>query len=126
MTKTLPLYGGALKANVLGSFVRGGETFHVIRPGYCIQGKRRTNWTQIVHEDIPVFESKMGMDLQGVTAKFRELWTNNIGDDPELLKRALAATKQERRRKFRDGRSGEAIAPATTRSKRDKGVKYTG
>ena len=52
--QNLPIYGGALKANKIGSFVLGGETFHIIRPGYDSQGRRRTTWTQFVHEDIPI------------------------------------------------------------------------
>lgn len=119
-----PIYGGAIRANKIGSFVKGGETFHIIRPGYCIQGKRRLTWTQIVHEDVPVFEVKVRADLSVVMDKFDAMWARHIGDDKALLAKALDATKSEHRRKFRDGRTGESPAPSLTRDGRGEGKRY--
>lgn len=121
----LPIHGGAIRANRIGSFVMGGETFHVIRPGYCTQGKRRENWTQVVHEDIPIFEAKLKVELTHVFDQFESKWKRTIGDDRDLLLRALAACKKERRRKFKDGVSGEAPAQSITRDGRGEGRRYT-
>jgi len=121
----LPIYDGAIRANKIGTFVKGGETFHVIRPGFCSQGKRRIAWTQIIHGDIPVFEVKIHAELQEVLEKFDTLWAKHIGRDKELMMKALEATKAEHRRKFRDGRTGQSIAPSVSRDGRDEGKRYT-
>jgi hypothetical protein len=122
----LPLHGGAIRANLIGSFVMGGENFHVIRPGYCSQGKRRLTWTQIVHEDVPIFEVKFGSgELVHVFDRFETMWKRTIGDDRDLLARALTACKAARRRKFKDGVSGEAPAPSAALDKRGEGRRYT-
>jgi hypothetical protein len=121
---TLPIHAGAIRANRLGSFVMGGETFHVIRPGYCTQGKRRDTWTQVVHEDVPVFEVKVKVELHYVFEQFETMWRRTIAEDRDLLARALAACKKERRRKFKDGTSGEAPAPGITSDKRGDGRRY--
>lgn len=113
--QTAPLYGEAIRANKLGAFVMGGEPFQVIRPGYDIQGRRRTTWTQIIHEDIPIFTARKDAPLREVIAQFESLWSRAIGEDRDLLLRALAACKKEHRRKFRDGESGEAPAPTISR-----------
>lgn len=120
----LPLHGGAIRANKLGTFVMGGETFHVIRPGYCTQGKRRATWTQIVHEDVPIFEVKLAVELPRVYEQFESQWARTIGKDRDLLARALTACKNERRRKFKDGVSGEAPAPGVTADGRGPGKTY--
>lgn len=122
--KTIPIYGGEIKAHTLGSFVMGGEVFHVIRPGYCIQGKRRTAWTQIVHEDIPIYGVRNYTELSAAIAQFEGQWKKYIGDDKVLLGKALASCKKEHRRKFRDGESGEAPAPTVTRDGRGQGKRY--
>lgn len=120
----LPLYGGAIRANKLGTFVKNGETFHVIRPGYCSQGKRRLSWTQVVHEDIPVFTIKVRAEMPAVLERFDSLWAKHIGEDKTLTKKALTATKNEHRRKFRDGKSGEAPAPSLNKDGRGEGKRY--
>lgn len=118
------LYGGAIKANKVGAFVLAGETFHVIRPGYDSQGKRRTTWTQVVHEDCPVFQVKVMTTLDQVIATFEDLFRRKVGDDPVVLARALEGSKSEHRRKFMDGKTGEAPAPTATRDGRDEGRRY--
>lgn len=119
----LPIYGDAIRANKIGSFVMGGETFHIIRPGYCIQGKRRQAWTQFVHDGIPVYETKVKSDMAQSIAQFERLWAKHIGADRDLLSKALSRCKDERRRKFRDGESGETPAPAM-RDGRSEGKRY--
>jgi hypothetical protein len=118
------LYDGAIKANKIGAFVAGGEQFHVIRPGYDIQGKRRTTWTQVVHEDIPIFQVKLSTELRNVMEQFDAQWARTIGDDPLLLQKALTACKNEHRRKFKDGVSGEAPAATISRDGRNTGLRY--
>jgi len=120
----LPIYDGAIQARKIGAFVMGGEAFQVIRPGYCAQGKRRTTWTQVVHEDVPVFEVKLDVDLRSALAQFETHWKRTIGSDKVLLGKALAACKAERRRKFRDGVSGETVAPSITRDGQGVGRRY--
>lgn len=118
------LYDGAIRANKLGTFVKGGETFHIIRPGYCCQGKRRLDWTQVVHEDIPVFEVKTRVEMSEALDRFDAMWAKHIGTNTELLAKALKATKAEHRRKFRDGKSGESPAPSLTKDGRGVGKRY--
>lgn len=124
MKKSHALYGGAIKAHKVGSFLMGGEHFHLIRPGYCIQGKRRLGWSQVVHDDVPVFEVKLGQDARAAMTEFEAQFARHIGDNPELLAKALDACKKERRRKFRDGTSGEAPAPGLPEG-RGEGRRYT-
>ncbi len=118
------LFDGAIQANKIGSFVKGGETFHVIRPGYCSQAKRRLKWTQIVHEDVPIFEAKVDVDFKHILAQFDSLWDRTIGEDRDLFQKALANCKRERRRKFKDGKTGETVAPSVTRDGRGAGRRY--
>jgi hypothetical protein len=120
----LPLYEGAIRAHEVGAFVMGGETFHIIRPGYCSQGRRRTTWTQIVHDDVPVFAVKVRTDLAAVIARFEAQWERHIRNDPAILAKALALCKGERRRKFRDGVTGESPAPASKLDSATQGVRY--
>lgn len=124
MREVVPIYDGAIRANKIGSIVKGGETFQIIRPGYCVQGKRRMTWTQVVHEGVPIYEAKVWSDLNTFLDQFDSLWAKHIGSDPELLKKALHRCKEEHRRKFRDGTSGEAPAPSLTRDGRGEGRRY--
>ncbi|AFU86621.1 hypothetical protein D869_gp293 [Caulobacter phage CcrRogue] len=105
------LYDGALEGNCVGRFVRAGQTFDVIRPGYDAQGVKRQTWTQIIHDGVPVFEVKVRTDLDNVIDRFDALWERHIGDDDDLLARALTSVKRERASKFRDGKAGVAPAP---------------
>lgn len=116
----LSLYAGALEANEVSRFVREGETFKVIRPGYDAQGEKKATWTQIVHEDVPIYEVKVKSTLDNVLDKFDILWDRHFDedDDPAFLAAALASVKRERRRKFRDGRSGVSPAPALSKDGR--------
>lgn len=120
----LPIYGGAIQANKIGSFIMGGETFHIIRPGYCSQGKRRLTWTQFVHDGVPIYETKVRVELDKVIQQFESMWRRHIGDDLDLLARALANTKKEHLRKFRDGVSGEAPAPTVAHDGRKTRLSY--
>ncbi|AXQ68730.1 hypothetical protein HOU00_gp395 [Caulobacter phage CcrPW] len=111
MSKSIPIYDGAIEANHVGSFVKMGEAFQVIRPGYDAQGNARAAWTQFVHDGIPVFEEKVKGPLSAATRSFDRQWAQFIGDDRDLMLRALEACKKEHRAKFRDGRSGVEPAP---------------
>lgn len=127
MSRPLSLYGGAVKANEVSRFVRAGKVFVVIRPGYDAQGEKRATWTQIVHEDVPIYEVKVRTALDNVLDKFDILWDRHIGDEDEqnaFLNRALESVKRERRAKFRDGRSGVAPAPALSRDGREPPLTY--
>src|SRR6266567_406248 len=120
----IPIFGGALKANLIGRFTRAGITFDIIRPGYDAQGRRRHTWTQFIVDGVPVFEVKKRIELDGAMDQFDELWTQYIKDDQELLVRAINAAKTERLSKFRDGRNGESPAPALTVDGREEGKRY--
>lgn len=114
----LPLYGGAIIAHRVSGFVRAGYSFDVVRPGFDAQGRKRETWTQIVHEGVPVYEVKLKTPLKNVLDRFEQAWDKTIGDDEDLLARALASVKRERNAKFMDGESGEAPAPALSRDGR--------
>ena len=122
--KVWPLYGGAIKGNKIGAFVMGGETFHVVRPGFDVQGRKRTAWTQVCHDDIPVYTVKMDVPLDAVIAKFEREFDATVRGDPAILARALEMSKTEHRRKFKDGVSGVEPAPALTRDGRGDGARY--
>lgn len=121
----IPLYDGALQANQVGRFARGGATFDIIRPGYDAQGRRRTTWTQFVFEGVPVFEVKRKVNLDVAMEIFDELWAEHIKDEHDLLLQALNSTRKDRLSKFRDGRTGESPAPALTVDGREEGKRYT-
>lgn len=123
--KTIPLYGGAIRAHKLGAFVRGGETFHVIRPGYDIQGQRRIKWTQFVHEDVPIFQVKLDVGLDAAMEAFDKAFEAVFaGPDLAKLPRALESAKAEHRRKFKDGVSGLEAAPSVTADPAGPGSVY--
>lgn len=119
-----PIYGGAIQANVIGSFVRLGQSFLVIHPGYDAQGRKRTAWKQVVHEDVPIWEHKLEAALPTVLERFSERFVDGIGDDTELLIRALTRCKAARRAAFMDGKSGVEPAP-TLHDGRSPGVNAT-
>lgn len=113
MTKTsLPLFDGAIQANLVGSFMKAGTKFDLIKPGYDSQGEVRRNWMQIVHEGVPIYDQKMQPTVKQTISSFEAQWEKIIGDDMELFARALASVKGERTSKFMDGESGEAPAPS--------------
>lgn len=118
------LYGGALKANKIGAFVLGGETFHIIRPGYDSQGRRQPRWTQFVHEDVPVYQVKMDVDLDAALERFETAFKAVFGDDRALLARALDGAKASHRERFMDGRTGVEPAPTATRDGVNEGRRY--
>ncbi len=118
------LYGGAIEAHQIGVFIMCGETFRIIRPGYNAQGQRKNTWTQIVHEDIPVYETKIKADVARAMALFQGNWKKTIGDDRELMRKALAACKASRRRQFGDGSAGVQPAQSLTRDGRGRGKRY--
>lgn len=121
MKKGLPIYDGAITAHSVGAFVKCGEAFQVIRPGYDCQGERRVSWTQVVHEGIPIFETKVKCELSVAMVEFDRQWAIHIGDNRELMKLALDACKKEHRRKFKDGVSGVEPAPTMTQDGRANG-----
>lgn len=122
--QNLPIYGGALKANKIGSFVLGGETFHIIRPGYDSQGRRRTTWTQFVHEDIPIYQIKMDVDLDVAIERFEAAFKVAIGEDRALLLEALKGSKASHRARFMDGETGQEPAPTATQDGVKVGRRY--
>lgn len=125
--KSIPLYDGAIKAHKVGGFIMGGEMFHIIRPGYDVQGQRRIKWTQFVHEDVPIFQVKTDMRLEDAIAHFTAQFDKTFsGDALAKLPRALKNSKAEHRRKFRDGVTGVEPAATTTLDGPAEGVVYTG
>jgi hypothetical protein len=121
---SIPLYDGALQANRVGAFIKGGRAFDVIRPGFDSQARKHKSWTQIVHEGVPVFTVKLLSPLEVVLARFEELWADLIGDDADLLARALEMSRNDHLRRFKDGVTGETPAPSLTRDGRDQGQSY--
>ncbi|USN16230.1 hypothetical protein PAPPERLAPAPP_04890 [Brevundimonas phage vB_BpoS-Papperlapapp] len=118
------LYAGALKANKIGAFVMGGETFHIIKPGYDSQGRRQTRWTQFVHEDVPIYQVKMDVDLDVAMDRFEAAFKTAIGEDRDLLAKALAGAKASHRARFMDGKTGVEPAPTTTQDGVHAGRRY--
>lgn len=123
--EVVSLYGGKTKANSIGSFMKEGFAFDIIRPGLDAQGRKRLAWTQFVFEGVPVFEVKIKVDLKGAMKKFDELWGQHIGEDRALAKAALERAKQDRTSKFQDGVTGESAAPAVSQDGRT-GKIYSG
>ncbi len=123
--KAIPIYGGQIKAHWVGAMVRGDQPFEVIRPGYDAQGKRRLTWTQFVHDDIPIYEVKVNIGLREACQKFTDEFRRfGLDQNPALLARALEQTKSGRRRRFKDGVSGEAPAPTTSQDGKREGVRH--
>ncbi|UTU07895.1 hypothetical protein CcrC1_gp209 [Caulobacter phage C1] len=116
--KHLILYAGhdrgSLKARVVGTFMRSGQTFNVIHPGYDAQGRRRSTWTQVCVDDVPVWEWKLTAPISTVLENFDRLMSKSIGKDKKLLKAAIRATQNNRRDRFKDGVSGVEPAPSLT------------
>lgn len=119
-----PLYGGALKANQVGAFQRLGVNFQIIHPGYDTQGRRRTNWTQVVHDGVPIWEWKLSAPTDTVLAHFDSLWKESIGRNRRLLKSALKQVVNDRRSRFKDGITGVEPAPALVQDGRGPGKAY--
>ena len=124
--KTRSLYEGALKGRVVGAFVRLGRDFTVIRPGFDAQGRKRTTWTQVVVDDVPIWEWKITAPLDFVLAKFDSEMKRTIGRDKALFERALQMAQNRRRKVFRDGVAGEAPAPSVALDGRQGGRLYAG
>jgi len=125
LTRKVALYGGAIKAHCIGSFMKGPHAIDIIRPGYDSQGRRRNGWTQFVHKGVPIFEVKMQKTLAVAQERFDTLWEKYIGaPNSELAFKALAAVHKERIEKFQDGKTGESAAPALTRDGRGDGKQY--
>lgn len=119
MTTTTLIYNGTIKANYIGEFSRGSIDFTIIRPGFDIQGRKRISWTQFVVDGVPVFEVRKRSTLEGAMDKFDALWDQHIGQDTELLRKAITACQKERLSKFQDGVSGESPAPTTKGPERE-------
>lgn len=109
-----PLYGGQIKANVIGGFTRLGVNFKLIHPGYDAQGRRRP-WTQVVYEGVPVWEWKIQAAAPHVIDMFDRDLKATIGRSTKLLTRALKATVKNRTERFKDGVSGVEPAPTARR-----------
>jgi hypothetical protein len=116
------LHGGALKANQVGAFQRLGVNFQIIHPGYDSQGRRRTHWTQIVYDGVPIWEWKLNAPMETVTALFDADWKRHIGKNKRLLMHALRQTVAARAARFKDGISGVEPAPALHRDGPGEGV----
>lgn len=114
MTDT-PMYGGAINANHVGGFVKNGLQFEIVRPGYDCQGRRRQQWTQVIHKGVPVFTVKLIRPISDVIDRFDALWEENIGDDAEILEKVLRSNHAAHMARFRDGVTGETPAPTHTR-----------
>ena len=118
----LPIYDGAIQANRIGTFTRGGLTIHIIRPGYDSQGRRRQSWTQFVVDGVPIYEVKVRVELDVALKKFDELWAKFI--TPEVLPQALANCRNDHLTKFKDGVTGESPAPSLAHDGRPEGKRY--
>lgn len=105
------LYNGEINANVVGGFMRLGQNFLVIHPGYDSQGRRRTNWTQVVYDGVPVWEWKLSAPLDVVLEKFDEDFKTHIGKSPRVLAQSLRQCVAARRARFKDGVTGVEPAP---------------
>lgn len=116
---------GEINASTAGAFLHHQHSFHVIRPGYDAQGRRRQGWTQIVYKDVPIWEWKLEAPLTDVIGQFKKLWKESIGGDRTLASKALRMTMKARREKHRDGVSGETPAKALTVDGRGQGSRYT-
>uniref|UniRef100_A0AB74UGB2 Uncharacterized protein n=1 Tax=Caulobacter phage BL57 TaxID=3348355 RepID=A0AB74UGB2_9VIRU len=123
---TTILVHGVLEGNCVGRFVRAGLTFDLIRPGFDSQGNKKQTWTQVLHEGVPIYEAKVRTEVENVIDRFDDLWEVHIGEDEDLLKKALAAVKKERASKFMDGKSGVAPAPALAHDERPAPKTYVG
>lgn len=119
--KTLPIYDGAIIANRVGAFVKCGEGFQVIRPGFDSQGAKKSTWTQVIHDSIPIYTHKVSGELSVAMVEFDRQWAIHIGNNLELMKLALDACKKEHRRKFKDGLAGVEPAPTMTQDGRATG-----
>lgn len=120
----IPLYRGELMANRVGKIIRGDLEFDIIRPGYDSQGRRRASWTQFCIFGVPVYECKKHLTMGAAIKEFDRLWTLYIGDDLDLAQRAINAARVERKRRFRDGVTGESPAPALRVDGRPEGERY--
>ncbi len=120
----IPIYDGVIKANRVGSFVRDGETFDIIRPGFDSQGRSHKTWTQFVHEGVPVYTIKLQANMTEALEQFDAVWEKSISPKPSLLKKALANAKADHKAKFKDGTTGIEPAPAVSVDGRPEGRKY--
>lgn len=121
----IPLYGGQINANRIGTFTRAGVAFDIIRPGYDSQGRRRIAWTQFVYQGVPVYEVKLRADTTEAMKRFDQEWRRAIeGENAWKLIPALEACIKDRRAKFRDGVTGETPAPALAVDGRGDGKRY--
>lgn len=108
------MYDGAIRANRVGVFVKSGLQFEIVRPGYDSQGRRRQQWTQVVHNGVPVFTVKLIRPISDVIDRFDALWEKWIGDDADILGKALRSNHAAHMSRFRDGVTGESPAPTHT------------
>lgn len=125
MSDRIPLFAGKVKAKRIGSFVREGFDFDVVRPGVDIQGRNRKTWTQIVWGGYPVWEFKKDASLVPVIERFALLWDACFKDKPDLARKVMQAEIDDRVRHFQDGVKGELIAPASMDGPED-GTRYPG
>lgn len=111
----IPLYDGAIEAHLVGSFIKDGFCFDVIRPGFDAQGRKRQLWTQIVYQGVPIFEVKVQAKLPQVIETFETRWAEVFeGYEPQEIEPALQGTVRERTTRFKDGVSGETTGPGVT------------
>jgi hypothetical protein len=120
----IKIYDGSIKANKIGSIVRGGITFEIIRPGYNDQGRQMVGWTQFVFKGVPVFEVKRAAELKDAIKKFDDNWDKHIASNEAILAKALEACVKSRRKLFKDGVTGEAPAPSLEVEGLESGTNY--
>lgn len=116
MANETPLFDGEIQANKVGGFIKNGMQFDVIRPGYDAQGRRHKEWTQVAHEGVPVYTVKLSScTMSDFLRRFDVLWDKHFGDgDPEHVKKCFESNRKSHLRRFKDGVTGETIAPTHT------------
>lgn len=102
---------GSVEASYVGAMMFNDHSMYVLRPGYDIQGNKRTDWTQFVVEGVPVMEIKAAVDVLAAMKLFKEQ-TNWLRKEPELAAKAIERARQERLRKWRDPEYGAEPAPS--------------
>lgn len=101
---------GEVKAHPVHRFTFMGMAIDVIRPGYDIQGVKQMNWTQFVHQGVPIAEGKrLPFDNDAIEKWLRK---RAEGLTKEELKAGIADCKATRLKHWRDEIKGVEPVPA--------------
>lgn len=111
MKQRVAIYTDNLFSTLVGQITKFDLTFDIVRPAFDAQGRKR-DWYQFVHDGIPIYENKVAKTVAVAAARFEEIWDQAMGANAALAHKSLEAVKKERRRRFKDGVSGEQPAPS--------------